>query len=428
VPEFFVRILLATDHYPPFIGGAQIQTRLIARELHARGHDVLIATVWQNDVLDAEDDDGVPLHRLRQLRTLPLVARKRRQHHQPPFPDPVTVAGLRRLIARFRPDVVHSYGWFSYSCAAALLGTDIPLLITGRDYAYSCAKRTLVYDGRACTGPALGKCLGCAGEYYGRPKGWVAALGVLATAPLLRRKVAAIHSISTYVQAMIRRDFLDDRKAGARATGELIHDVIGSVREEEYGSGESCEIGPYLEQLPAEPFLLFVGALRRVKGVEQLLAAYERLNDPPPLVLIGTIERDSPSAFPSSARVLTDFPHAAVMAAWERCIFGVLPSLWPEPFGTVVCEAMSRGKAVIGTTPGGHVDMIVNGETGFLVPAGDVAALATAMQRLISDPDLRERFGAAGRVRAQLFTSEVAIPRLERLYEQLVRRPRAAQS
>lgn len=423
-----MRILLATDHYPPFIGGAQIQSRLIARELHARGHDVLVATVWQNDVLDAEDDDGVPLHRLRQLRTLPLVARKRPQHYQPPFPDPVTVAGLRRLIARFRPDVVHSYGWFSYSCAAALLGTSIPLLITGRDYAYSCAKRTLVYDGRACTGPALWKCLGCAGEYYGRPKGWVAALGVLATAPLLRRKVAAIHSISTYVQAMIRRDFLDDRKAGARTTGEIIHDVIGSVREEGYGSGESFEIGPYLEQLPAEPFLLFVGALRRVKGVEQLVAAYERLNDPPPLVLIGTIERDSPSAFPSSVRVLTDFPHAAVMAAWERCLFAVLPSLWPEPFGTVVCEAMSRGKAVIGTTPGGHVDMIVDGETGFLVPAGNVAALATAMQRLISDPDRRERFGAAGRVRAQLFTPEVAIPRLERLYEQLVRRPREAQS
>jgi hypothetical protein len=50
------------------------------------------------------------------------------------------------------------------------------------------------------------------------------------------------------------------------------------------------------------------------------------------------------------------------------------------------------------------------------------------MQRLISDPDVRERFGAAARVRAQLFTPSVAIPRLERLYEQLVRRQKAAES
>jgi glycosyltransferase involved in cell wall biosynthesis len=418
-----VRILFATDNYPPFIGGAQIQSRLIARELLARGHDVVVATVWQNEVPDVEEDDGVSVHRLRQLRTLPVLARKRRQHYQPPFPDPVTVFGLRRLIARFRPDVVHSYGWYSYSCAAALLGTKIPLLITSRDYAYSCAKRTLVYNGRACTGPALAKCLRCAGDYYGRPKGWVAAVGVLANRPLLRRKVAGLHSISTYVQEIVRRDFLDDRKAGARATGTIIHDVIGTVREDDEGSVDRRLIDPYLEQLPAEPFLLFVGALRRVKGVEQLISAYDRLDDPPPLVLVGTLERDSPSSFPSNVRVLRDFPHAAVIAAWDRCLFAVLPSLWPEPLGNVVLEAMSRRKAVIGTSPGGHTDMIIDGETGLLVPAGDVSVLADAMRRLIEDPALRERFGAAGQARvAQLFNVRVAIPRLERMYESLVAR------
>jgi glycosyltransferase involved in cell wall biosynthesis len=421
-----VRILLATDNYPPIIGGAQIQSRLIAQELHARGHKVAVATVWQHGLPAFEVDDGVPVHRLRQLRTVPVVARAWR-HHQPPFPDPVTVIPLRRLIARFRPDVVHSYGWFSYSCAFALLGTDIPLLLTARDYAYSCATRTLLHKGRPCSGPALLKCMGCAAREYGSIKGWIAALTVRANGRLLRRKVRAIHSISTYVQAVIRRDFLDDRQP-TRATGHVIHDVIGGVRhEEELGVSERSN-RPWLEQLPAEPFLLFVGGLRRVKGVEQLVAAYERLSDPPPLVLIGTIERDSPPQFPPHVHVLTDFPHHAVMAAWERCLFAVLPSVLPEPFGTVVCEAMSRGKAVIGTTPGGHVDMIVDGETGLLVPAGEVAALADAMQRLISDPELCERLGAAGGIRAQLFTPEVAIPRLERLYEQLATRGTGADS
>ena len=329
------------------------------------------------------------------------------------------MVGLRRLIRRFRPDVVHSYGWFSYSCAAALLGTNIPLLLTARDYAYSCATRTLVHEGRHCTGPGLVKCIRCSAVEYGRSKGLAAAVGVRFSAPLLRRKVRAIHSISSYVQTIVRRDFLDDRKVGTAATGSIVHDVIGSVRDEDLASESGGSLDRYLVQLPAEPFLLFVGALRRVKGVEQLLEAYQRLEEPPPLVLIGTLERDSPP-LPPGVIVLRDFPHSAVMAAWERCLFGVLPSVLPEPFGTVVCEAMSRGKAVIGTQPGGHSDMIVPEETGLLVPPGDVRALTRAMERLIQDPRLRDRLGREARVRARRFTPEVAIPRIERIYVELI--------
>jgi glycosyltransferase involved in cell wall biosynthesis len=412
-----MRILLATDHYPPLIGGAEIQSRLLATRLHARGHDVEVATVWQQGLPVREDDGGVQVHRIRQLRTFPLVARSWR-HHQPPFPDPVSVIGLRRIISRFKPDLVQSHGWFSYSCAAALLGTEIPLVITARDYAYSCPRRTLLYKGEVpCTGPRLGKCLACAPGQYGRVKGWSAALGVRASAPLLRRKVKAIHSISTYVQEIVRRDFLDERTH--RSSNTVVHDVISSVPEDDPQAGSDVGDPELLNRLPLEPFLLFVGALRRVKGVEQLIAAYRQLTNPPPLVLIGTIERDSPP-IPAGIHVLTDFPHDAVMAAWERCLFAVLPSVLPEPFGTVVCEAMSRGKPVIGTRPGGHSDMIIEGETGFLVPAGDVPALRDAMQRLIDDGALRQSMGQAGRVRAQLFTADLAIPRLEQLYSEIL--------
>jgi glycosyltransferase involved in cell wall biosynthesis len=416
-----VRILLATDNYPPYIGGAQIQSHLLASELGRRGHEVVVATVWQSGVPTKEDDDGVRVYRLRQLRTLPGLARKRWQYYQPPFPDPVTSLGLRRLIKRFKPDIVHSYGWISYSCAAALLGNEVPLVITARDYGYSCANRTLMRDGRDCSGPALLKCLGCSGRHYGRPKGWIAALGVLGSGPLLRLKVRAIHSISTYVRETVRRDFLDDR--GSATSGLVIHDVIGSVPVEPSASQEQSGI-TRLPELPKEPFMLFVGALRTVKGINELLEAYQRLDSPPPLVLVGTIEPDTPTAFPPGVHVLTDLPHDAVMAVCERCLFGVMPSLLPEPFGTVVCEVMSRGKPVIGTKPGGHTDMILDGETGILVPRGDVQALTSAMQVLLSDSKLRERLGAAARVRSAHFSVDVSLPRVERLYADLISRRR----
>jgi glycosyltransferase involved in cell wall biosynthesis len=409
-----MRILLATDHYPPEIGGAQIQSQVLARNLRARGHDVVVATVWQNGMASVETDDGIPVHRVRQLRTLPGLAGSGR-NHQPPFPDPVTVVALRRLIREFDPDVVNSYGWISYSCAAALIGNDVPLLLTARDYAYACANRTLMRDGRDCSGPALVKCIGCAGRHYGRPKGWIAAIGVLAGRRLLRRKAAAVQSISRYVQTMIRRDFLDDSRSDR--PDQVINDVIQEI-EPNIGGDLRPDVAQSLELLPSEPFILFVGALRRVKGVEQLLAAYKTLVAPPPLVLVGTIEPDTPE-IPREVLVLTDFPYEAVLRAWDKAMFGVLPSLLAEPFGTVVCEAMSRGKAVIGTTPSGHTDMISDGETGLLVPRGGVEALARAMQTLIDDDGLRERLGQAARVRAHLFTAEVSLPRIEHLYGQL---------
>ena len=394
---------------------------MLARRLTADGNVVAVATAWQNDLPTREHDGGIEIHRLRQLRTLPWLARRQFQHHQPPFPDPVTTVQLRRLIRRFRPDVVHSYGWISFSAAAALVGLDVPLLITARDYGYSCAKRTLVFDGDICTGPALAKCMGCAGRHYGVPKGWIAAAGVLATRPLLRRKARGIHSVSTYVRDIVRRDFLDDRSRDM--AGQVIHDVIGSVAEEDphaFAPGdEDADRYAVLEQLPHEPYMLFVGAFRRVKGIDELLEAYTRLESPPPLVLLGTMEPDSPASFPPGVHVITNVPHAAVLAAAasRRCLFGVMPSLLPEPFGTVVCEVMSQGKPVIGTKPGGHTDMIQDGVSGLLVPRNDIDALVEAMQSLISDAELRERLGRAAIERAREFTADVALPRLERLYE-----------
>ena len=419
-----LRILIVSDHYPPFIGGAHRQTQLLAKELTKRGHEVCVATVWHPGLPTEQDDDGVRVYRLKQLRTIgPSLSADRTQRHQPPFPDPITVWGMRRIINRFKPDIIHSYGWFTYSCAAALVGKKIPLLVSARDYAYGCPTRTLVYrDRQLCSGPQLNKGLGCAAAHYGSLKGWAATAGVYAGRPLLKRKIQGIHSISTYVQDMVRRDFLEDRRTDANGSSPVAEVIIPSFLEDA-GTSESAadpSIQPYLDRLPKQPFILFVGALRLVKGLHQLLAAYERLVSPPPLVLIGTKEADTPHSFPPGVVVLENYPHRAVMAAWERCLFGAMPSLWPEPLGSVIYEGMSKGKAVIGTTPGGHTDMIIDGETGFLVPLGDVDTLVKALQELIDNADLREQFGRAGRERADLFTAAFAVPRFERIYQQLI--------
>jgi glycosyltransferase involved in cell wall biosynthesis len=435
-----MRVLIASDHYPPHIGGAQIQTRLLAISLTERGHDVAVATMWQRDVASFDDDDGFPVYRIREATSCVPKRFQRAFHHHPPYPDPITTVMLRRLIKRFKPDLVHSHGWFTYSCALALLGTDIPLAISARDTGYSCATRTMLHMGRVpCSGPAPSKCLHCATEYYGQGKGWLAVLGVRAGRPLLRRKIAAVHSVSRYVQEVVRRDLFGEGQNGPESSHPLdiaegvIPELVRSSPRTEGIAGELCD---RLAELPSEPFILFVGALRREKGVYELLSAYRRLRSPPPLVLIGggdpnvphkplillDLPGDTHDTLPEGVVVVPNLPHAGVPRAWEHALFGVMPSRWPEPLGTVVCEAMSCGRAVIGTDHGGHPDLITHGVNGLLVPPGDVVALADAMRLLLEEPAERHRLGTAARVVGRRFAADQAVERFEDLYRDALAR------
>jgi glycosyltransferase involved in cell wall biosynthesis len=411
-----MRVLIVTDSYPPLIGGATRASRQLARELATRGYEVAVATAWQPGIPARSDDDGIPVHRVRDLTTrASFLSSDPHRHTPPPWPDPEATLRLRRIVRRWRPDVVHAYGWLTYSAAAALLGRDIPLVVSARDYGNVCAKRTLFRDGRACEGPSPAKCLRCAIAFYGAPKGITAVAGVLGGRRLLRRKMRALHSVSGYVEGVMRRSLLERPVDGGI---QLPMAVLPDFRD---GEPESESDGAVLEQLPREPFILFVGALRRIKGIDELLEAYRRLDAPPPLVLIGTPAPDTPP-IPDGVTVLESVPHEDVLAIWDRALFGVAPSVLPEPLGNVVHEAMSRGRPVIGTTPGGHAEMIADGESGILVPGGDVDALATAMRSLIDDPAARRSMGEAAAKSASRFVAAAVMPGFERLYDEVMSR------
>jgi glycosyltransferase involved in cell wall biosynthesis len=396
---------MVSDEYRPYIGGAGRCIELFAEELVRLGHKVAIATAWHADAPAFEEAGGVEIHRIRDLPSrMRWISEDPRRHTPPPFPDPEAVWHLRRLINDFKPDLVPAYGWLAHSAAAALIGKRIPLVIWGHEYGNVCAMRTMVRGTEVCSGPAPAKCLACSTSGRGLAKGTVAAASVLGVRPLLRRKTAAIHSVSHYVASVLNRD-LDI--PGVPSV------VIPNFHLDETAAPVDQEI---LDQLPPEPYILFVGAFRRLKGIDELIAAHQDLDDPPPLVMVGIKTPDTPDLFPQGVTALTAVPHATVMAMWEGALFGVFPSKWPEPLATVVHEAMSSERPVIGTTPGGHEDMIDDGETGFLVPGGNSEALAAAMARLIDDEALRERLGREAKRRASRFTREAVVPQLERFY------------
>ncbi len=97
----------------------------------------------------------------------------------------------------------------------------------------------------------------------------------------------------------------------------------------------------------------------------------------------------------------------------------VLPSYF-EGLPMSILEAMAAGMPIISTPVGGIPEAVSDGVEGFLVPPGDVAALGERIARLLADPALAQRMGAAGRRRVEsTFSSEAVLPQLERIYNEL---------
>ena len=102
-------------------------------------------------------------------------------------------------------------------------------------------------------------------------------------------------------------------------------------------------------------------------------------------------------------------------------------SRWQEVFGYVIAEAMSSGKPMVATRVGGIPELVEDEKTGFVVERGDAAAIADRILRLVTDPALRERMGAAGREAARAkFDLERNVERVLGLYGVITNKPSEA--
>ncbi|MDQ2984982.1 MAG: glycosyltransferase family 4 protein [Actinomycetota bacterium] len=137
------------------------------------------------------------------------------------------------------------------------------------------------------------------------------------------------------------------------------------------------------------PHVLYAGRLSREKGILELVDAADGL----PLVVVG----DGPlrDRVPGSLGMV---PNDELGGYYDRAAVIAVPS-HREGFGVVCAEAMAHGRPVVAGAVGGLLDLVQHEETGLLVPPGDVPALRSALKRLLDDPDLRARYGAAARER-----------------------------
>ena len=306
------------------------------------------------------------------------------------------------IIGRFRPDVALVHKTEDLMQIAALAGS-LPTVRMVHDHDLVCLRRHKYFplSGRICehaAGPACYQNLCCV-QRSPSPAGFPIVLRSLRSQ---RKTMAANRGMrrfivgSRWMRAQLQKnDFPGD-------SIDVIHPVprdLNSVRT-----------------LPfqAAPEILFVGQVIRGKGVDLLLRALARVRHPWHATIVGV------GSHLDYCRKLADelglaervrfagwVAHRELEAYYAHARFTVVPSRWPEPFGMVGLEAMSRGRPVVGFAAGGIPDWLADGVAGLLVPAGDVEGFARAMDRLLADHELADSLGrGAARLAAKKFSHD----------------------
>ena len=390
------KVALLTREYPPEVyGGAGIHVEYLARELR-RVADVSVQC-WGAP----RDEAGVTAH-----RPWPALAE--------PKPESTALEAMSINLAMAAAvkgvDIVHSHTWYAnLGGHLAKLTWSIPHVLTTHSLEPLRPWKAEQLGGgynlsRFCEQTAI-----------------EAADAVIAVSKGMRQDVLA-----TYPN-------LDP---------ERVHVIHNGIDAEVYRPHPSDETLVNLGIDPSAPFALFAGRLTRQKGLQLLLAAAERIDPRFQLVIVAS-SPDTPELAAEVAalaeRVRKNrgnlvwigrfIPLEDLIHLYSSATVFVCPSIY-EPFGLVNLEAMACETAVVASSVGGIPEIVVEGETGYLIdydPQDLEAfkdALAMRVGELLSEPKLAKRMGKAGRHRVvQEFGWPAIAARTLELYDSLLTPP-----
>ena len=425
-----MKIALINEFFAPHAsGGAEWSTDALARALATRGHGVVVITPnW--GAAPVETRDGFTIRRF----PLPFVAPR------PPGAPPAHAQRVLSNVARYpcsgwqiarlaraeRVDVLHvqnKHMLVPGAIARALTGR--PLLLTIRDTSLiDPAPVCLHHHDRRPSDCGVRKlwreCSAAYFEQYTRGRrgrlrtqltflyGWLEATWLRQR---VLRGVDGVVGVSDGILGIYRRSGLLE---GARRV-----ETIATIPPLGVPSTAADAAAARARHGLGGKIVLFVGKLSPGKGTADFLTAAEKLHARHPevsFVLVGEGQVTVPSV--PWMRRLGRLPNADVLALYAAADVVVVPSVIPDALSRVILEAMTAARAVVATAVGGTPELIEDGASGLLVPRSDAAALAAAIERLLDDPALAARLGAAARRRVETrFAPEATVERLVALYD-----------
>jgi starch synthase len=263
--------------------------------------------------------------------------------------------------------------------------------------------------------------------------------------PWKREQLGGGYDVSTWVErtalqmadavVAVSRETREDVRRLFEVAPERIHVIHNGIDSDEYARTDATDAIEALGVDPSVPYVLFVGRVTRQKGIVHLVRAIRHLDPGIGVVLAGG-QPDTPGIAaemeagvaaaqaerPNVVWIPRMLDRPSVIQLYSHAAIFCCPSVY-EPFGIINLEAMAAERPVVASAVGGIPEVVVDGETGVLVPV-DLRSdepmtpsdpdrfardLASAINRLMADPARRAAMGAAGRRRAVEHFSWAAI-------------------
>ena len=398
-----MRVLLLSDMAVPH-GGGEVMVFTIRDELRRRGHDARIFASSARPVQAPSEADYECFGTTGRARGLVQSA------------NPWAASALRRVMREFRPDMVH-VTMFMTQLSPLILPVirGVPALFHAVWYRYVCPTGTKMLPTRVqCRDHAGMACLrgGCLPFHD-----WV---------PLMAQHAMVRRWGNVFGAIMAVSDVVRDRLV---ENGVAVDDIIPApvpVREPR-------------PPLPDLPTVLFAGRLVPDKGPDVLMRAFARVQRELPAARL-TIIGDGPErahletlrrqlALTDTVEMRPRVPNEELQRTGETAWVQAIPSVWDEPFGLAVAEAMMRGTAVVASRSGGLPSVVGDLDPYSLVTPDDEDALAASLLAFLTDRARCERAGEAGRRSAlQRFAADRVVDRFIEHYARLGAVERAALS
>ncbi|MBI2833136.1 MAG: glycosyltransferase family 4 protein [Acidobacteria bacterium] len=415
-----LRILIATDAFPPVCGGSGWSTYELASGLRARGHTLtIVQPKTARDDEESAEYDG--------FRVMPFRA---------PAPDVPYVRNvvknewlyrrlgsfLRDIIVRVQIDLVHAQHVLTGPASVrAARSAGVPVVCTVRDYWPVCYWSDLIHDPSAsslcpaCSTGMMARCI--------RPRAgalWPLALPMI---PYMRGNLGrkrqalvgadAVIAVSSTLAADLRRRAPEL----ARTRVEVIPNPVDVRSIRAVSAGGTPDV--------AAPYAVYVGKLAANKGAGFLVSAIRKAGLKWPVVVVGEgperamIERQAADSG-LDVRFTGWLPRDRTLVWLAGASLLIFPSYGPESLSRTLLEAGALGIAIAAMDTGGTRDIITHDETGLLSATPD--ELAHHIRRLVADPGLRERLGGNARRRVEdRFDAPAVVARIETLYRDLLR-------
>ncbi|HYW98715.1 MAG TPA: glycosyltransferase family 4 protein [Candidatus Elarobacter sp.] len=392
-----MKLLVAHNHYRQSGGEDEVFLRE-SELLRSAGHEVLEYKEHNREI----SEDGIP-------SKVQLAART--------FWATDSIARLRSLLRREKPDLVHFHNTFPLISPAAYYACHqegVPVVQSLHNSRLICPAATLYRNGSACE-DCLGKTVPWPGVvhacYHNSRLQTAVVAGMLAGHRVLGTWQEQVDAYIVFTE-FFRQKFI----------------AAGLPRKKIFVKPHFLSTDPGMKQNIGD-YALFLGRLAAEKGVRTLLQAFALLQNAIPLHIVGDgplraeLEAQKSRACLSSVSFHGWLPRDQTLKIMRRARFLIFPSEWSEPFGLTIIEAFGTGLPVIASRLGSVGEVIEEGKTGLYFAAGDPTDLASKVRWAWTHVGQMEVMGRAGRAE---YKSKYTSERNCRLLMEIYRHARSA--